>query len=101
MLTYENFRSEFESEVLNIIMRQARNFTFKDIFREMKKICDNTVPNDYIIDIICVCFEFCKCQKYIRSYDDTTYSLNRIYRDKLDAFIEKLNDKNRLENNTI
>ena len=101
MLTYQSFRSEFEKEVLDIIIRQTRNFTFKDIFREMKKICDNTVPNDYIIDIVCTSLEFCQSQNYIRSYDNTMYSLNRIYRDKFDAFIDKLNDKNLAEKNTF
>ena len=101
MLTYKNFRAEFEREVLNIIIRQTNSFTMKDIFRELKKKCDSTIPSDYIVDIVFVSLEFCESQDFIRTYDKTTYSLSRINRDKLDAFIEKLNNKNLSENNTF
>ena len=47
MLSYRNFRAEFEREVLNIIIKKTRSFTFNDIYKELRKLCDNSIPDDY------------------------------------------------------
>ena len=101
MLSYRNFRAEFEREVLNIIIKKTRSFTFNDIYKELRKLCDNSIPDDYIVDIVCVSIEFCLSQGYIKHYTDNVYTVSIINRDKFETFTDKLYDKDFTVKNTF
>lgn len=92
MLTYMNERVDFEKEVLNIIISQIDDFTHEDIYRALRRRSDATVPNEYILDIVCTSLEFCLNENFIEVYDRNSYTINLLNQEEFEGFIDKFSN---------